>query len=91
MSIGQRIKDVRTAKGLNQDQIAERSGISQGHLSAVENGEHQPTYGTLEKIAKAMGMEVSELVATSNNDDKPNASGPESNATNLGTHEGGER
>lgn len=49
--LGQRIKEVRKAKGLTQEKLAEIIGIETGSLSAIESGRHFPSLITLEKIA----------------------------------------
>ncbi|MFI3306112.1 MAG: helix-turn-helix transcriptional regulator [Rikenellaceae bacterium] len=54
-----RIKEVCKEKGVTQKQLSELSGIAEVSLSKSING--NPTIGTLEKIATALGVEVVEL------------------------------
>lgn len=61
-TIGQRIKAIREAKGLNQIWVANKAGMSQGHWSQIENADYDPLVSTLRRIAKALGVKVSELV-----------------------------
>ncbi len=56
-----RIKELCKQKGLTQSELAERIGISRVGLSKAING--NTTIGTLEKIAAALGVEVSALFA----------------------------
>ncbi|HQU44116.1 MAG TPA: helix-turn-helix transcriptional regulator [Pirellulales bacterium] len=56
-----RIKALRKEKGLTQEQLAQRSGLPQSHISKLENGKHSPSALTLEKIASALGVPSSEL------------------------------
>lgn len=56
-----RIKELCKQKGLKQSELAERIGISRVGLSKAING--NTTIGTLEKIAAALGVEVSALFA----------------------------
>jgi len=58
---GRKIKSLRKKAGLTQDQLAEKSGLPQSHISRLEHGEHSPSRVTLEKIASALGVEVSEF------------------------------
>jgi len=54
-----RIKEVIKEKGLTVKEIADRLGISSPSLSDAING--NPTKDTLERIAAALGVHVSEL------------------------------
>lgn len=56
-----RIKEIIKAKGITAKELAAKIGISEGALSLAING--NPTVETLEKIASALGVEVSELFA----------------------------
>lgn len=64
------IRELRISKKITQRQLAEKTGISQQHISKIENGEIAPTYATLEKIAKALGCEI---VFKENGDDNETA------------------
>lgn len=54
--IGQRIRDLRTAKGLGLIQLGEHSGLSAGMLSKIERGNVFPTLPTLMRIAMVFGV-----------------------------------
>src|SRR5712692_2581396 len=54
MLIGERLKQLRTGKGLTQSDIEERTGLNRPYVSAVENGHIVPTVETLEKFARAL-------------------------------------
>ena len=58
-----RIKEVLKAKGITAKELAVKIGISEGALSLAIHG--NPTVETLDKIASALGVEVSELFAPS--------------------------
>lgn len=59
--VGKRIRELRDAAGMNQTQLAEKAGLTQSHISRLENAEHSATNFTLEKIAKALGVAVRDL------------------------------
>jgi DNA-binding XRE family transcriptional regulator len=59
--ISKKIRAEREAAGLTQQQLAEKAGLGQSHISRLENGEHSPSHLTLEKIACALGKSVAEL------------------------------
>ena len=56
-----KIKEYRTKADLTQEELAERSGLPQSHISRLENRLHSPSRATLEKIAKALGRSVSDF------------------------------
>ena len=58
---GKRIKEIRKNKGLTQEQIAEKIGIEPPNVSKLESGMHFPLPENIEKIAKALNVDVKEL------------------------------
>jgi DNA-binding XRE family transcriptional regulator len=61
MSLGTRIMRVRNQKGITQRELGERSGIASSYLSRIENRHLEPRPKTLQKIAKALGVPVSDF------------------------------
>lgn len=59
--IGSQIKQHRKEKGYTQVQLAEKSGLDQPYICRLEAGGHSPSFKTLEKIAKALGVSVGDL------------------------------
>ena len=57
-SIGDRIREIREARTLTQDQLAERSGVSKGFLSDIENSKRNPSSEYVLKIANALGASI---------------------------------
>mgnify|MGYP004451443059 CR=1 FL=1 len=55
-AIIQAIIDARKQSGLTQKELAVRTGIAQGDISKLENGNGNPSIKTLQRLAKAMGM-----------------------------------
>ena len=62
MDVGKRIRTLREAKGLSQADIEKRSGLLRSYVSRVENGYTAPSLETLEKLAKALEVEVPRLL-----------------------------
>jgi len=56
--IGERIKELRSAKGLTLKELSEGSELSIGFLSQVERGKASIAVTSLEKIAKALGVDL---------------------------------
>jgi len=55
-AIIQAIIDARKASGLTQKELSVRTGIAQGDISKLENGNANPSIRTLQRLATAMGM-----------------------------------
>jgi transcriptional regulator with XRE-family HTH domain len=51
MNPGQRIKNLRDARNINQTKLAQILGISSAALSAIEKGKNNPNYETLIEIS----------------------------------------
>lgn len=62
MTIGDRIRERRTALGLTQEALAHKAGISVPTVSRVERGLHKPNLGNLALIAGALGCLMADLV-----------------------------
>lgn len=60
-SIGARIKSLRQGKGLTQETLAEKIGISSKYLSSIERGKENPTLDTLIQLALALEVELFEI------------------------------
>lgn len=59
-----RLRELRAARGLTQEMLCERAGISVDAVNRIENGTRVPTLTTLASLAKALGVEVVDLVRT---------------------------
>lgn len=66
--VGRNFARLRREKDLTQEQIAERSGISQQYLSGLERGQRNPTVITLYELAQALGVDHIDLVRPSGED-----------------------
>jgi transcriptional regulator with XRE-family HTH domain len=60
--VGRNFARLRRAKGLTQEDVEARSGISQQYLSSLERGRRNPTVITLFELAQALGVSHVELV-----------------------------
>ncbi len=68
VEVGKRIRGIRERLGLSQEEVAERSGVPQESLSRIENGHRDPRLDTLRRLACALEMDVSALLAEMAND-----------------------
>ena len=62
-AVGKAIRDLRKEKGISQDVLSGFAGIARTHLTMIENGTKQANFATLWKIALALDIRPSELVA----------------------------
>jgi transcriptional regulator with XRE-family HTH domain len=62
MVIGDRLKALREAKNLSQDDIEKRTGLLRCYVSRVENGHTVPSLETLEKFARALELPLYHLM-----------------------------
>ena len=66
------LKEMREARGLTQEELAKRSGVSQGYIAKLEPSSRpgrkkssrqvNPSIATLKKLARALGVPVGELL-----------------------------
>lgn len=61
--IGETIRNLRKERGLSQDVLSGLAGIARTHLTMIENGTKQANFETIWKLANALDMKPSELVA----------------------------
>ena len=63
MNIGTTIRGYRLQKGMSQGDIEKKTGLLRCYLSRVENGHTVPSLETLQKIARALDLQLSEFFA----------------------------
>lgn len=60
--MGYRIKEFRESLKMTQEELAKKSGVSRGTISAMENGvSKETTTKTLVKIARALGTSIDNI------------------------------
>jgi transcriptional regulator with XRE-family HTH domain len=61
--VGDRLKQARRRAMLTQEELAEKSGVAVTTINRIEKGRvEDPHFSTLRKLARALGVEASELV-----------------------------
>lgn len=61
--VSRRIRTLRAERLMTLDELARRTGLSQGHISKLERGLQTPTVGTLDVLASALGVEALDLLS----------------------------
>lgn len=63
MKIGKRVREVRKAAGITQEELADRAGVNVGVIGFLERGKTlDPHVSNLQKIAHALGVQTGELL-----------------------------
>ncbi|HZF03662.1 MAG TPA: helix-turn-helix transcriptional regulator [Patescibacteria group bacterium] len=57
-----RLRKLRETRGITQEALAKKVGVSRAYLSRLEMGRHDPPLSRLRKLAKALKVSVAELV-----------------------------
>ncbi len=61
VQFGRRVRDQRAKRGLSQEQLAERAGVHRTYIGMIERAEKNITLENIEKIAKALKIEIADL------------------------------
>jgi len=57
------LRRLRERNGLTQQALADKAKMSQSFFNRIETGKADPSLSTLRRLAKALGVTVSQLVA----------------------------
>lgn len=63
LPFGAALRRVRLAAGLTQEGLGFEASVQRNLISLIERGQNQPSIGTIAKLAGALGMKASALVA----------------------------
>ena len=61
MNFGRRVAEVRKARGLTQQQLAEKLDVSLVSIAYIETGKRWPRLATLHRIVDCLGVSLGEL------------------------------
>jgi len=62
LALARRIKELRLEKGVSQEELAHRSGLSRTGMGFLETGKRWPRLDTLIKVADGLHITVDELL-----------------------------
>ena len=62
IKFGKKLKEVRLKKDLSQGDVARILGVHRTYISGLERGARNPSLLTVQKIAKALGVDAKKLV-----------------------------
>src|SRR5215470_15551771 len=69
--IAERVKGLRTVRGLTLEALAEKSGVSRSMISLIERGESSPTAVLLERLAVGLNVSLASLFDAPRTDPQP--------------------
>ena len=69
IEVGRRIQKYRLQNNLTQEELAEKIGISQKHLSRIEQGYHNPRFDMITRISSALSVPTDALAKDIGDDD----------------------
>ena len=61
-ALGVRVRQLREAKGWTQEGLADRAGLDRSYIAGIEAGLRNPSLRALARIAKGLGVSVSDVV-----------------------------
>jgi len=62
---GERVRELRLARGLKQDEFAEKCGFARSYMSRVETGGANPSLDAIQTMATALRVSVRDLFSSS--------------------------
>ena len=62
-ALGGAIRRSRLARGISQEELAHRSAIDRSYMSSIERGGQNPGMVSVARIARALEMSVTDLMA----------------------------
>ena len=62
IKFGQKVREERARLGLSQEELAGRAGVHRTYIGMIERAEKNITLENIEKIAKALKIDISELL-----------------------------
>ena len=55
---GERLREIRTKKGVSQEALAEQAGLHRTYVSSIERGERNISIVNIAKLAEALGVPI---------------------------------
>lgn len=59
----QRLRLQRVDRGLSQEELADQAGLHRTYIGSVERAERNISIDSMERLAQALGLDVSDLLA----------------------------
>lgn len=70
MTFGERLKQIRTTRGISLEELSKKTGLTRSFLSQVERNRTSPSLNSLIKIATALEVRIGDLFLEDKGEDK---------------------
>jgi transcriptional regulator with XRE-family HTH domain len=67
LQVATAVRDLRHVRNLSQRQLAARMGVPRTYISKIENGKAMPTLSSLDRLAKALKVDIASLLRDATN------------------------
>jgi len=64
--VGKKLNEIRTNKGLTQEELAHEAGVNRAYIGYIERGERNPSIFVMSKIVKALQVNLFQLFQFNN-------------------------
>ena len=61
MDIAERLKNARKSRNISVYKLSQLSGVSETHIRDLERGDRNPSFDTLDRLAKPLGLSLADL------------------------------
>ncbi len=82
VALGRAIRELRRSAGISQEGLADRSSLHRTYVGGIERGERNVSFSNLLRLANALGVRPSELLARSESLSCSAVSDPEMGTSN---------
>lgn len=66
LQVAAAVRDLRHVRNMSQRQLATRMGVPRTYISKIENGKAMPTLSSLDRLAKALKVDIASLLRDAN-------------------------
>jgi transcriptional regulator with XRE-family HTH domain len=66
LQVATAVRDLRHVRNLSQRQLAARMGVPRTYISKIENGKAMPTLSSLDRLARALRVDIASLLRDAN-------------------------
>jgi transcriptional regulator with XRE-family HTH domain len=66
LQVATAVRDLRLVRNLSQRQLAARMGVPRTYISKIENGKAMPTLSSLDRLARALKVDIAALLRDAN-------------------------
>ena len=61
---GAAVQELRRRQGISQEKLAAQAGIDRAYMGGIERGQRNPSLTMIQRVAKGLGVPISELFQT---------------------------